>query len=119
MKNLEDYKQIKIVISNKDDIITCKISIPAVCSYFPHRVDVSDDVVRQLLLRRGYEVYSTMQGGRISNKSETSNLNQTWRFATKDEWSPRATTTPLKPKKRAAPAKRVRKVKQRSPPKNQ
>ena len=80
MNNLEDNEHVKVDISKKDGIITCKVKVPAVCGYFPHRVEISNDDVKKILLRKGHSVYSIIQGGHISNKNETSNLYQTWKF---------------------------------------
>jgi hypothetical protein len=107
MNNLEDNEHVKLDISKKDGIITCKVKVPAVCSYFQHRVEISNDDVKKILLRKGYKVYSVIQGGRISNKSETSNLYQIWKFADSE------------PKENTTITKKVRSVKRRTNTKKQ
>ena len=87
MKNLEDYEQIKVAISDKGDTIHCTLEVPAVCSHFPHRVEIGSDAVEQILSRKGYKFHSLLQGGNISNKSETSKLRETWVFCKKQPQS--------------------------------
>tara|TARA_R110000824_G_scaffold58203_5_gene157610 strand:- start:55 stop:387 length:333 start_codon:yes stop_codon:yes gene_type:complete len=83
VKNLEDYNEIHLDISEKDDKVHVTIEVPAICSYFPHRVTVDSKMVEGILLRKKIHFDSLLKGGTIINKSETFNLKETWTFSKK------------------------------------
>ena len=79
--NIEDFSEIKVDISEENDIIDCRIIIPPRSSYFPHRVDVTTKTVRELLARKGYKAGALIEGAGLCNKTPRGPLDGSWSFA--------------------------------------
>tara|TARA_R110000744_G_scaffold18499_9_gene49673 strand:- start:8228 stop:8551 length:324 start_codon:yes stop_codon:yes gene_type:complete len=91
--NIEDMKEIKLDISEKDDKIYCKVRIPARSSIFPKRLNIETPLVVQMLKRRGYQIGTLVEGAHVYNKSAVCPLRGTWVFEKKAPSSPKKKTT--------------------------
>tara|TARA_R100001594_G_scaffold114993_1_gene149820 strand:+ start:93 stop:452 length:360 start_codon:yes stop_codon:yes gene_type:complete len=80
---IEEIDQIVVDICEENDTIICKLVVPAVSSYFPHRVLIGTKDIAALLSRKGLTYSSIITESKINNKSEDSNLRGTWVFSTK------------------------------------
>jgi len=81
--NIEDIKEIKLDISEKDDKIYCKVSVPTRSSVFPTRLNIETPLVVEMLKRRGYQIGTLVEGAHVYNKSAVCPLRGTWVFEKK------------------------------------